>query len=235
VDPKTSIKEAFLIADDVLRQGVQGISDLITIKGIINIDFADVRTTMKDQGDALMGIGIGNGNGRAEEAALAAVENPLLEDTTIEGAQHILVHIAGGEDISLAEFQEVVNIISKNADPDALIIIGNSVDTTLEDKLQVTVIATGFQNESVKSIDMAKGLDREKPAAEGTISIKEFDSLTKSTGSFMTGPNKPVEFLTHRNYRDDDLELPPVLRNRKPYTERDGELGFERPVTSKEA
>jgi cell division protein FtsZ len=235
VDPKTSIKDAFLIADDVLRQGVQGISDLITIKGIINIDFADVRTTMKDQGDALMGIGIGTGNGRAEEAAIAAVENPLLEDITLEGAQHILVHISGGEDVSLTEFQEVVNIISKNADPDAMIIIGNSVDTNLEDKLQVTVIATGFQNEAVTPIGIITP-EGAKPEAEGTISFREFEGLTTKTTAFPAGPNKSMDFLTQRNnYRDDDIETPPALRNRKFYTARDGELGFDRPVASKEA
>jgi cell division protein FtsZ len=212
VERRTPIKEAFVMADDVLRQGVQGISDLITTKGYINIDFADVESTMKDQGDAIMGIGFGSGDNRAEEAAVNAVENPLLEDSTMEGAQRLLVNISGGEDISLTEFQEVVSFISKNADPDAMIIIGNSVDAGLGDKLQVTVIATGFQSQTLSLGRDAKASDEGKG---DFINIKEWNTITDRL-------KEPNEFLTQRNYRDDDLDVPTVIRDRKFTLEKDG-------------
>jgi cell division protein FtsZ len=207
VERRTPIREAFLKADDVLRQGVQGISDLITVPGIINIDFADVKTTMQGQGDALMGIGIGAGEGRAEEAASNAVKNPLLEDTTIEGAQHILINLTGGEDVSLMEFQEVVNIIAENADPNAMIIAGTAVDTTMADKLQVTVIATGFQSETAK-IRKPQGFEVVKTGTGDFIPYGDFVNLYNRSKA-------PSEFLSHRNYRDDDLEVPTVIRDRK--------------------
>ncbi|MFW5788711.1 MAG: cell division protein FtsZ, partial [Spirochaetota bacterium] len=124
VDKKTPITQAFLVADDVLRQAVQGISDLITKPGEINIDFADVRTIMSGQGDALMGIGTGDGDNRAVDAATAAINNPLLEDASIEGAKGILVNVSGGLDFTLTEYEEILTIITANADEDALIIAG---------------------------------------------------------------------------------------------------------------
>jgi cell division protein FtsZ len=210
VDRKTPIKEAFVLADDVLRQGVQGISDLITIKGIINIDVADVATTMKGQGDALMGIGSGSGDGRAEEAASNAVENPLLEDSSIEGAKHILVNVSGGEDVSLSEYQEVVNYITRNADPDAMIIIGSSVDASLGDRIQVTVIATGFLTETIKINQEVKGPEVVKISRGDFIDYEEWKNFTdRSKG--------PGEFLSQRNqnYREDDLDVPTIIRDRK--------------------
>jgi cell division protein FtsZ len=215
VERRTPIKEAFVMADDVLRQGVQGISDLITTKGYINIDFADVETTMKDQGDAIMGIGFGSGENRAVEAATNAVENPLLEDSTMEGARHLLVYVSGGEDISLTEFQEVVTLISKNADPDAMIIIGNSVDASLGDKLQVTVIATGFQSAALSLGKKDAPADSEKAGKSDFFTIEEWKNVTdRSKG--------PLEFLSQRNYRDDDLDVPTAIRNRKYGREKEG-------------
>jgi cell division protein FtsZ len=214
VERRTPIKEAFLKADDVLRQGVQGISDLITVPGIINIDFADVKTTMHGQGDALMGIGAGGGDNRAEAAASNAVENPLLEDTTIEGAQHILINLTGGEDVSLAEFQDVVNIITANADPDAMIIAGTAIDTTMTDKLQVTVIATGFRNEAAKFVQKPQNLEVVKPGAGDFIPYGDFISLYNRTKG-------PQEFLGRRGYREDDLDVPTVIRDPK-FAEREG-------------
>jgi cell division protein FtsZ len=214
VDRRTPIREAFLKADDVLRQGVQGISDLITVPGIINIDFADVKTTMHGQGDALMGIGAGTGDNRAVEAAAGAVDNPLLEDTTIEGARHILINMTGGEDISLTEFQEVVNIITANADPDAMIIAGTALDMNLSDKLQVTVIATGFQTETVKMSPKSQNIEIVKTGND-FIPYDEWKNFTERS-------KRPAEFLSHRNYREDDLDVPTVIRDHKFSAEKDG-------------
>lgn len=144
VEKKTSIVDAFRVADDVLRQGVQGITDLITIPGLINLDFADVRTIMQDAGSALMGIGMASGENRAPEAAKAAISSPLLE-ASIEGAQGVLLNISGGSDLGLFEVNEAAEVVANAAHPDANIIFGAVVDPTLEDDVKVTVIATGFE------------------------------------------------------------------------------------------
>ncbi len=144
VERKTSIVDAFRVADDVLRQGVQGITDLITIPGLINLDFADVRTIMQDAGSALMGIGVASGENRAPEAAKAAISSPLLE-ASIEGAQGVLLNISGGSDLGLFEVNEAAEVVANAAHPDANIIFGAVVDPTLEDNVNVTVIATGFE------------------------------------------------------------------------------------------
>jgi cell division protein FtsZ len=143
VEKKTSITEAFRVADDVLRQGVQGISDLIAVPGLINLDFADVKTIMVGTGSALMGIGVGNGENRAAVAAEAAISSPLLE-TSIEGAHGVLLNITGGSTLSLFEVNEAAEIIAKSADPEANIIFGAVIDDELDDEVRVTVIATGF-------------------------------------------------------------------------------------------
>ena len=144
VDRRTPIREAFLKADDVLRMGVQGISDLITKRGEINIDFADVRTVMEGQGDALMGIGEGRGDNRAVDAATMAIENPLLDDVNIEGARGLLVNVTGGPDFSLFEYHEIMDIVSSRVDSNATVIAGQDTDDNLGDEVRVTVIATGF-------------------------------------------------------------------------------------------
>jgi cell division protein FtsZ len=143
VERRTSIIDAFKVADDVLRQGVQGITDLITVPGLINLDFADVRTVMKDAGSALMGIGVAGGENRAVEAAKAAISSPLLE-ASVEGAMGILLNITGGSDLGLFEVNEAAEIISSAADADCNIIFGAVVDPSLGDEVRVTVIATGF-------------------------------------------------------------------------------------------
>jgi cell division protein FtsZ len=143
VDKQTSILEAFRVADDVLRQGVQGITDLITVPGLINLDFADVRMIMTDAGTAMMGIGISTGEERAVSAAKAAISSPLLE-ASIEGARGVLLNISGGENLGLFEVNEAAEIISGAADPEANIIFGAVIDPTLKDEVRVTVIATGF-------------------------------------------------------------------------------------------
>jgi cell division protein FtsZ len=140
----TPVSEAFRIADDVLRQAVQGISDIITVPGQINLDFADVRTVMKGMGQAVMGTGVGQGESRAVEAAQRAISNPLLEDTSIEGARGVIVNITGGADLSLAEAAEATALVTKVADPEANVIYGIVTDESMGSAVKVTVIATGF-------------------------------------------------------------------------------------------
>ncbi len=143
VEKRTSVVEAFRMADDILRQGVQGITDLITVPGLVNLDFADVRTIMRDAGSALMGIGSAAGENRAAEAARAAVSSPLLE-SSIEGATGILLNITGGPDIGLFEVNEAAEVVTSAADPNANIIFGAVIDDAMGDEVRVTVIATGF-------------------------------------------------------------------------------------------
>jgi cell division protein FtsZ len=143
VEKKTSVVDAFRMADDILRQGVQGITDLITVPGLVNLDFADVRTIMRDAGSALMGIGEASGENRAAEAARAAVSSPLLE-TTIEGATGILLNITGGPEIGLFEVNEAAEVVTSAADQNANVIFGAVIDDAAGDQVRVTVIATGF-------------------------------------------------------------------------------------------
>ncbi|MDR2197572.1 MAG: cell division protein FtsZ [Coriobacteriales bacterium] len=150
IDKKVSMLDAFRIADEILRQGTQGITDLITIPGLINLDFADVRTVMKDAGTAMMGIGVASGENRAVEAATAAISSKLLE-ASIVGARRILVSVAGASDMSLIEVSEASETVTEAADPDATIIFGSVIDDTLDDQVRVTVIATGFNDQNTQS------------------------------------------------------------------------------------
>ena len=143
VEKRTSIIEAFRMADDVLRQGVQGITDLITVPGLVNLDFADVRTIMTDAGSALMGIGVASGENRAAEAARAAVSSPLLE-ATIEGATGVLLNVTGGSELGLFEVNEAAEVVTNAADQNANVIFGAVIDEAKDDEVTVTVIATGF-------------------------------------------------------------------------------------------
>ncbi len=206
VDKRTPIKQAFLLADDVLRQGVQGISDLITVPGMINIDFADVKTIMAGRGDALMGIGIGEGDNRAVDAATNAINNPLLEDAKVEGAKGILVNITGGEDLSLTEFDEINKIITAKADDNAIIIAGSAIDPSLDDEIKVTVIATGFTAESAAE---ANDVYEDKEKSE-IISYDEWRMINKGIIK-----KSASDFLSSRNSEDSDLHIPTVLRDRK--------------------
>ena len=153
------IVEAFRIADDVLRQGVQGVSDLIAVPGLINLDFADVKTIMKETGDALMGIGVASGDNRTMEAARAAISSPLLE-TSIDGARGVLLNITGGSDLGLFEVNEAADIVAEAADPDANIIFGAVIDDSLQDEVRVTVIATGFDNRASERRQLMDELSR---------------------------------------------------------------------------
>ena len=146
IDRKTSMKDAFMIADDILRQGVQGISDLLIISGEVNIDFADLRNAMKDKGIAHLGVGRASGENRAEDAAKLAIQSPLLE-TTIDGATSVIYNVTGDKSLTLHEFDTASQIINQGADPDATIIMGRVIDETAEEDVIVTVIATGFEGE----------------------------------------------------------------------------------------
>ena len=169
VDKKCSVSDAFSKADEVLRQGIKGISDLIQIPGLINLDFADVKTIMTNQGEALMGIGEGTGENRAADAAKMAINSPLLE-TSIDGAKGILLNISGSSDLGIFEVNEAAQIISDAADPDANIIFGSVIDESLGDKVQVTVVATGFGNNAKSVPEFGKTTTTSRPASTTTNS-----------------------------------------------------------------
>ncbi|MCQ5319889.1 cell division protein FtsZ [Veillonella parvula] len=167
VDKKCSVSDAFSKADEVLRQGIKGISDLIQIPGLINLDFADVKTIMTNQGEALMGIGEGTGENRAADAAKMAINSPLLE-TSIDGAKGILLNISGSSELGIFEVNEAAQIISDAADPDANIIFGSVIDESLGDKVQVTVVATGFGNNAKSVPEFGKTTTTSRPASTTT-------------------------------------------------------------------
>jgi cell division protein FtsZ len=174
VERGTPLSEAFRIADDVLRQAVQGISDLITIPGEINVDFADVRTIMTGMGMALMGTGVAKGEHRALEAAQRAISSPLLEETSIQGARGVLINISGGHDLTLHEVAEAARIISDAVDPDANIISGMVIEPGLEDAMKVTVIATGFDRTVA---------DRPRALVQGLASMSGIAGLASAAGA----------------------------------------------------
>src|SRR5436189_3230363 len=165
VEKRTSIVDAFKMADDVLRQGVQGITDLITIPGLVNLDFADVRTIMSEAGSALMGIGTASGENRAAEAAHAAVSSPLLE-ASIEGATGILLNVTGGSEIGLFEVNEAAEVVTGAADQNADVIFGAVIDESLDDEVRVTVIATGFGPDRTRRRRPAQAAESEQSAPE---------------------------------------------------------------------
>jgi cell division protein FtsZ len=172
LDRDTSMMEAFRVADDVLRQGVQGISDLVTLPGLINLDFADVRTIMSNAGNALLGIGMGTGDRRAIDAAEQAVASPLLE-TSMEGARSILLSITGGDDLSLWEVNEAAKAVAEAAHPDANIIFGAMVDEKLDDQVWVTVVATGYGTGHPRRRDAERPGMLERNGVEARSSIRE--------------------------------------------------------------
>jgi cell division protein FtsZ len=215
IDRRTPIDDAFKLADDILRQGVQGISDLIMITGLVNVDFADVKTVMKETGDALMGVGLGSGENKALEATQMAINSPLLEESSIEGARAVLINIAGGNDLSLHEVNEVTDLITRQVDPEANIIFGTTIDPILNEKVRVTVIATGF--------DRKKNILSRKPEAEA--GVKNGASLTLIEGKNKIEKKVPASMQTFsldyerkrlkdysRDYSTEDLEIPAFLR-----------------------
>ncbi|GLX68269.1 cell division protein FtsZ [Paenibacillus glycanilyticus] len=201
VDKKTPMLEAFREADNVLRQAVQGISDLIAVPGLINLDFADVKTIMTERGSALMGIGIATGENRAAEAAKKAIMSPLLE-TSIDGARGVIMNITGGSNLSLYEVNEAAEIVISASDPEVNMIFGAIIDEDLKDEIKVTVIATGFESKPTAATRRAPQPQAE-PEARPTP--------TPASASQQAAPVKPFGASTS----SDQLEIPAFLRNRR--------------------
>ena len=196
IDRKTSMAEAFLMADDVLRQGVQGISDLITVTGTVNLDFADVKTIMLNTGMAHMGTGRASGENKAEDAAKEAIQSPLLE-TSIEGARGVIINITGGEDLGLQEVNTAAELIQRSVDPEANIIFGTVIDPEMQDEIKITVIATGFDEQEENKSPLLGSLannSSSKPWEKKVSSIPSSQDLNSSSN---------------------DLDIPSFLRKNK--------------------
>ena len=222
IDKKTSLLEAFTIADDVLRQGVQGIAEIITVPGIINADFADVKAVMSNAGSALMGIGQASGENKAIEAAKAAINSSLL-DMSIDGAKGIVFTITGGADLSMSEVSEAAKVITSAADEEAKIIFGAVIDESLTDQIKITVVATGFDGKNSSSkVEL-------KPAYTPNHFIEENDKEINSNSSwadktknklsvFKNTPLKPIiekkMEATSSNNEEDDLSVPAFIRKK---------------------
>ena len=222
IDPRTPLLETFKIADDVLRQGVQGISELITEHSLINLDFADVKAIMKNAGSALMGIGRASGENRAVLAAQQAIESPLIE-VKIEGARGVLFSVAGGYDMSMSEIQEAAEVITGAVSPDANIIFGAAIRPELEDEVVITVVATGFDSEYYRKLDEEKAaaeeaavlddVTAEDAVAEVDADIKAEEGKQATTSEF-TAENKTNMWDNIKTENEEDLDLPPSLRNK---------------------
>ncbi|MDZ4991530.1 cell division protein FtsZ [Clostridium perfringens] len=204
VDKKTTLLESFKKADDVLRQGVQGISDLITNPGLINLDFADVRAVMLDKGLAHMGVGYGKGESRAQDAAREAISSPLLE-TSIVGATGVLLNVTGDSELGLLEINEAAEIVQEAADPDANIIFGTVIDENLKDEIRITVIATGFEKERqrVGGIGSQGTVGREPQVQREVVTEKVEETIAEQEVASTSEPEKRY---------NDDLEIPMFLR-----------------------
>ena len=199
IDRKTPLLEAFAVVDDVLRQGVQGISDLITIPGVINVDFADVKAIMSNSGSALMGIGRASGEDRAIEAAKMAINSPLLE-VSIDGAKGVLFNVSGGPDMAMAEINEAARIITEHIDPDAKVIFGAVIDDKLKKgELKVTVVATGFNNGNPVQA---------RPNMHQTNNL--FGQLPKP----VSGGNGSIKELVDSSVNDDEFDIPAFIRRK---------------------
>jgi cell division protein FtsZ len=201
VDRNVSLADSFKVADDVLRQAVQGISDLITVPGLINLDFADVKAIMAGMGLALMGAGRSSGENRALEATQQAISSPLLEEATIEGAKGVLINITGGSDLTLYEVNEASSIIREAADDDANIIFGAVIDESMRDEMKITVIATGFDKEIASTGSIAASASMPTPSHQSRYV-----------------PSRPAEDLPVRqapvSARLDDLDVPTFIRKK---------------------
>ncbi len=204
VDKKSSLQNAFRVADDVLKQGVQGISELITLPGLINLDFADVRAIMSEGGAALMAVGRGNGEDRAREAAEEAISSQLL-DITIDGARGILFNVRGGSNLTLFEVNEAAAIIKETAHPDVNLIFGAVVDSEMGDEVQVTVIATGFERAGVPRRIMPRSQTRAENAELSVQPPSASVGAEEASGS---------QSFQSRTINTDDLDIPTFMRNR---------------------
>lgn len=202
VDKKTPMLEAFREADNVLRQAVQGISDLIQVPGLINLDFADVKTIMTERGSALMGIGVATGENRAAEAAKKAIMSPLLE-TSIDGARGVIMNITGGSNLSLYEVNEAAEIVISASDPEVNMIFGAIIDEDLKDEIKVTVIATGFEHKPSAAARRAPQPQAEPEARPTSTTTSSASSQASAVKPFGASPSS------------DQLEIPAFLRNRR--------------------
>ena len=199
ISEQTPVQEAFRAADDVLRQGVQGISDIITIPGLVNVDFADVRAVMADAGSALMGIGVGTGKSRAREAAMASISSPLLE-SSIDGAQGVVFNITGGNDLTLHEVSSAADIIYEVVDPNANIIFGAVIDERMQGEIRITVIATGFTGDA-----------QARKAATPTATPMKRSPLGSGTPASASTPLPPPPPV-----KGAGLDIPEFLQRRRP-------------------
>lgn len=215
IDKKTSLIEAFAIVDDVLRQAVQGISELVTVPGLINVDFADVKAIMKDQGTALMGIGQASGENRAVDAAKAAISSPLLE-LSMDGAKGVLFIVTGGPDLSMHEVNEAAKIITASADNNAKIIFGTVIDKDLQDQVKLTVIATGFEQRTIKNKDVeCKTFNPEKNLYKPSQFLAEESQKEKY-------PEEKPKKKAKEDYKisavekesEEDLDIPAFIRKK---------------------
>ena len=220
IDKKTSLLDAFSIVDEVLKQGVQGISEIITLPGLINVDFADVKSIMADAGTAMMGIGVGSGENRAVDAAQAAISSPLLE-MSIDGAKGILFTVSGGDDLSMYEVNEAAQVITKAADPNAKIIFGAVLDESMGDELKVTVVATGFSGQSqpnklIETADITT--TRKKKHIETDVveeKKKDEEVLSPSRKYAIPKPeSRKAKEAKKKEEEDDELEIPAFIRKK---------------------
>jgi len=210
IDKKTSLLEAFSIVDEVLKQGVQGISELITVPGLVNVDFADVKAIMKQAGSALMGIGKASGENRAQEAAKAAIDSPLLE-LSINGATGVLFTIAGSSDLSMFEVNEAAEVITSACDSEAKVIFGAVIDEALGEEVKVTVIATGFrdQNDNVKE----RAAVQPSISHQETFAKKAEERTVKKAFQKELEPEEKVEEAP-KTKEEEELDIPAFLRKK---------------------
>lgn len=209
VEKQTCLQDAFDMSDNVLKQGVQGISDLITIPGLVNLDFADVKTIMLDAGIAHIGTGRASGENRAQEAARQAIHSPLLE-TSIEGAGGVLINVTGGRDLGLLEINEAAELVQKSVDPEANIIFGAVIDENLKDEIVITVIATGFNKSQAYTDFNNMQLD--------TVVNDVLNQNSIKNNSTSTIPSRNDYLSSNNDYKNDykiDLDIPPFLRRNK--------------------
>ncbi|OIK05547.1 cell division protein FtsZ [Bacillus sp. MUM 116] len=220
VDKKTPMVQAFREADNVLRQGVQGISDLIAVPGLINLDFADVKTIMTNQGTALMGIGVAKGDGRAVEAAKKAISSPLLE-TSVDGAQGILMNITGGTDLSLYEVQEAADIVASAADQELNMIFGSIINENLKDEIMITVIATGFDDKEMAPSNQASSPIRETASYRPSQIQHRREPLIREDRFQDYSRKREEEIPAHGRQRQQQDEEPSFEQNRESHQTED--------------
>ena len=209
IDKKTTLLDAFAIVDEVLHHGVQGISELITVPGLINVDFADVKSIMQGAGSALMGIGTGSGENRAQEAAKAAIDSPLLE-VSIDGAKGILFTIAGGKDLTMHEINEAAQIITKSSDPNAKVIFGAIIDEKLEDTVKITVVATGFAGEDMPLKPQSRRSQNRIVPLLGDTEIDDEEEFS----SPIVRQSPAIRAKAEKYDEEEELEIPAFIRKR---------------------